>query len=127
MTTRRPRSCAAWRNSLEVIQRAVARMHARIVGDVVAVVPQRRREERQQPEAGDAQVLEVVELLDQARKSPMPSALPSENDLTWQLVDDGVLVPERIVRGARSSHAFAFWSGASGQAITKAWWHPAAV
>ena len=59
----------------EVVQRAVARVDADVVGDVVAVVAQRRGEERQQPEAGDAEVLEVVELLRQARKSPMPSPL----------------------------------------------------
>ena len=52
---------------LEVGQRAVARMHVPVVGDVVAVVFQRRREERQQPETRDAEILQVIELLRQAR------------------------------------------------------------
>ena len=37
-----------------------------VVGDVVAVVAQGRGEEGQEPEAGDAEVLEVVEARDQA-------------------------------------------------------------
>ncbi len=36
---------------LEVVERAVARMDAQVVGDVVAVVAQRRGEEGQQPQA----------------------------------------------------------------------------
>ena len=46
----------------KVLHGAVVRMHAQVVGDVVAVVAQRRREERQQPEAGDTQILDVIEL-----------------------------------------------------------------
>src|SRR6185295_12410885 len=50
----------------EVLEGAVARVHAGIVCDVVAVVTKRRRKEREQPEAGDAQLVKVVELFDQA-------------------------------------------------------------
>src|SRR5471030_849618 len=50
----------------EVVHGAVTRIHGRVVGDVVAVVPQRRRIEGKQPDRGDAEVLEVVELLSQA-------------------------------------------------------------
>ena len=52
--------------AIEVLQRAVARMDVLVVGDVVAVVAQRRRVERQQPQRVDAEALEVVELLGQA-------------------------------------------------------------
>ena len=61
----------------EVLQRAVARMHAFVVGDVVAVVSKRRRIEGLEPDGGDAEALEVVELLVSPRKSPMPSPLLS--------------------------------------------------
>ena len=52
---------------LEVVDGAVGRVDVDVVGDVVAVVAQRRGEERQQPEAGDAEVLQVVQL---ARSGP---------------------------------------------------------
>ena len=64
--TRRPRRCASRRNALKSSQRAVVGMDVGVVGDVVAVVAQRRGIERQQPERGDAEVLQVVELLGQA-------------------------------------------------------------
>src|SRR5262249_14909325 len=51
---------------LEVRQRAVAGMDARVIRDVVAVVAQRRRVERQKPQHADAEVLEVIELAGQA-------------------------------------------------------------
>ena len=66
----------------DVLQRAVVRIDARVVGDVVAVVDHRRRIERQQPEARDAQVLQVVELLGQAAEVAEPSPLPSKNERT---------------------------------------------
>ena len=52
---------------LEIVQRSVRRIDVDVVGDVVAVVAQRRRKEGQQPEAGDAEVLQIVEL---ARSAP---------------------------------------------------------
>ena len=54
---------------LEIIQRPIARMHGDVVGDVVAIVLQRRREERQQPETGHAQALQVIQLFVQACES----------------------------------------------------------
>ena len=59
--TRMPRSLRLVRELDEVAERAEARIDAVVVGDVVAVVAPRRRLERQQPEAGDAQAGEVVE------------------------------------------------------------------
>ena len=49
--TRMPRRCASVDEPVEIVQRAVARMDVLVVRDVVAVVAQRRRVERQQPEA----------------------------------------------------------------------------
>ena len=63
----------------EIVHGAVVGVHAEVVGDIVAVVAQRRREKREQPQAGDAQVLQVVELADNPWKSPMPSLLLSMN------------------------------------------------
>ena len=68
-----PRRCASARNRLKSSQRAVLRVDAVVVGDVVAVVA-RRRADGHQPDAGDAEVggrggvavVQVVEPLDQA-------------------------------------------------------------
>ena len=68
-------------------------MHVEVVGDVVAVVAQGRREERQQPDAGDAQILQVVELLDQALEIADAVVVAVVERLDVQLVDDGVFVP----------------------------------
>ncbi len=83
--------------TLEVVEGAVDGVDAGIVGDVVAVVAQRRRVERQQPEGRDAQVLQVIELLDNAGEIADAVAVAVAEGADVQLVDDGVLVPERIV------------------------------
>ncbi len=50
----------------EIAERAVARIDAVIVGDVVAVVPARRGLERHQPDRGDAEAMQIVEPAQQA-------------------------------------------------------------
>jgi hypothetical protein len=81
----------------EVAQRAESRVDAHVVGDVVAVVAQRRGIERQQPDAGDAEVGEVVELPRQPGEIAYAVAAGIEISLDVQLIDDGVFVPQRIV------------------------------
>ncbi len=97
------RSCAARDEPREVVERAVARVDVQVVGDVVAVVAQRRGKEGQQPEAGDAEALQVVELLREALKVADAVVVAVEERLDVRLVDDRVLVPERIVVRARSA------------------------
>ena len=80
----------------EVAQGAVVRVHAPVVGDVVTVVLLRRGVEGQEPDGGDAQVLDVVELVDQSAKIADAVAAFVAEGLDVQFVDDGVLVPERI-------------------------------
>ena len=79
---------------LEVRHRAVAGGDVVVVGDVVAVVAERRRVERQQPQAVHAQVLDVVEPLRQAAEVPDAVAVAVLERLDVKLVEDGVLVPE---------------------------------
>ncbi len=69
------------------------RMHVVIVGDIVTVVTPRRRIERQEPERIHAQLLQIVELGDQARKISDSVTIAIKERLDVQLVDDGVLVP----------------------------------
>jgi hypothetical protein len=80
----------------EVRHRAEGGVDAVIVGDVIAVVASRRRIERQQPQRVHAQILQIVELADQAAEIAHAVAVAVEKRLDVQLVDDGVLVPQRI-------------------------------
>ena len=77
VSTRIFSACAASTNCLKSSQRAVDRIDRRVVRNVVPVVAERRRIEGEQPEARDAEVVQIRELLGQPRKSPMPSALLS--------------------------------------------------
>ena len=70
-----------------------------VVGDVVAAVAQRRVVERQQPEAVDAEPLQVVELLGQAAQVAGAVAVGVGEAADQHLVEDRPLVPERV-RGA---------------------------
>ena len=90
---------------LGVGARAVLRVHVAVVGDVVAVVAEGRRVEGQQPEGVDAQVLQVVEFLREALEIADAVVAAVEEGLDVQFVDDGVLVPERVVHPVRHARA----------------------
>ncbi len=83
---------------LEVAQRPVRRVDVAIVGDVVAVVAQRRRIERQQPDRVDAEVLNVIELLNQALEVADAVAVGIEEGADVQLVNERVFVPRGVGR-----------------------------
>jgi hypothetical protein len=87
---------------LEMIQRAVDGIDGRIVGDVVAVVTQRRRVERQQPDAGDAQIVQVGDLLRQPGEVADAVVVAVVEGADVRLVDDRVLVP-KLIGGHRHS------------------------
>ena len=82
MITRIPlMSCVEKR--LEILELAILRMNVGVVGDVVAVVPQRRGIEGQEPDRGDPKVLQVVELLGQASKVAVAVPALSKKARTW--------------------------------------------
>ena len=100
---------------VDIAQCAVHRVDVGVVGDVVAVVAHRRRVERQQPHRADTQVLQVGQLLDQAAEVAAAVAVAVHERAHVQLVDERVLVPERVVvelegfglalaRGGRDDH-----------------------
>ena len=76
------------------------------IGDVVAVVLQGRGVDGHQPEAVDAQLLEVVELRRQADQVAVAVAVGVVETPDVDLVEDGVLVPEAF--GSR--HGESTWS-----------------
>src|SRR5690606_2088605 len=91
------------------------RVDPAIVGDVVAVVAERRLIKGKEPECRDAQLLEVVQSLREANEVPDTISVGIVERPDMELVDDGVLVPERVVRqglgvygpGAGSCHSSA--------------------
>ncbi len=82
---------------------AQPRVHAVEVRDVVAVVPVRARVERHQPQAGDAELGEVVDALGQAPQVADAVAVGVVEGLDVQAVDDGALPPQ--VARVADSHA----------------------
>ena len=84
---------------LEVVERAAVRMDARVVRDVVAVVPERRGVEGKQPERRDPEVLQVVEASGEPAKVADAVAVAVLERTDPQLVEDRVLVPERFAPG----------------------------
>ena len=95
--TRSPRACASRTKRRTSRQGAVVGMDAAVVGDVVAVVAPRRRVEGQQPERVDAELGDVVELREQPGEVADAVVVGVEEGLHVQLVDDRVVVPERVV------------------------------
>jgi hypothetical protein len=80
-----------------VAQRPVGGVHAVVVGDVVAVVAQRRGEEGQHPDGRHAQILNVIEALGQAPEVPDAVGVAVHKRADMHLIDDGVLVPLRVI------------------------------
>src|SRR5262249_29286028 len=95
---------------LEIIECPVTRMYVEVIGNVVPIVFQRRREERQQPEARHTKLLKVVELLVKALKIADAVGVGIIEGLDGQFVDNGVLVPEGIACDRCSSHEYVFRS-----------------
>ena len=77
------------------------RMHAVVVGDVVAVVLVGRGIERQQPQAGDAEAGEIVAAVGQPGEIADAVAVAVHVRLDVEAVDDGVLVP-KVMNHARA-------------------------
>jgi hypothetical protein len=82
--------------AVEILERAVTRMDSLVIRDVVAVVAERRGIEGQHPEHVDPQRLQVVEAAREAGKVADAVAVAVGEGADVRLVDDGILVPERI-------------------------------
>src|SRR5262245_35116852 len=82
----------------EVSPRAVLRVDAFVVGDVVPVISQGRRVERLEPHRRDAERLDVIELLREAGEVTDAVAVAVGERANVNLIDGRVSVPEGIVR-----------------------------
>ena len=95
--TRMPRSCAARKKSSKIVQRSIIGMDLGVVGDVVAVVFERRDIKGQQPQRRDAQILQIIELFGESLKIADAVAVAVVKGANVDLVNHRVLVPERVV------------------------------
>jgi hypothetical protein len=77
----------------KVLKRAVGRVNARVIRDVVPVILQRGRTEREKPNRRHPEILEVVELAGQPFEITYPIPVTVAKGLDVELVDDGILVP----------------------------------
>ena len=80
----------------EIAERAVARIDAVIVGDVVAVVLAGRGLERHQPDRGDAEPVQIVEPPQQPLEVADPVAVGVHIGANGKAVDHTILVPEIV-------------------------------
>src|SRR4051812_3056832 len=71
-------------------------MHLAMIGDVVAVVAQRRWVKWQEPDAGNPQILEIIEFLSRAGKVTDAVSVTVGKCAHVQFVEDRVLVPQRV-------------------------------
>ncbi len=76
-----------------VLERAVARVHAAMIRDVVSAILERRFIERQKPDTRHAEALEVAELLGETLEVADAVAITVVERAHLQRVDDRVLVP----------------------------------
>ena len=104
--TRMPRRVGLLDELAGVADVAVLGEHGEEVADVVAAVAQRRLVEGQQPEAVDAEPLQVVELLGEAPQVAGAVAVGVVEAPDEHLVEHGPLVPAVVGRGrCRASSA----------------------
>src|SRR5882672_11000496 len=78
---------------LEIFQRSVVRMNRSVIGNVVTIVPQRRREKRHQPYCIDAKFLHVIQLLSKTLKIADSVAIAVIKSADVDLINDRVFVP----------------------------------
>src|SRR5204862_1816957 len=79
----------------EIVKRPKVWINVETIGDVVSVIPQRRRIEGQEPNGGNAELLEIIQLLHQAAEVAHPVAVSVAKCFDVPLVDDRVLIPNR--------------------------------
>ena len=82
--------------NFEIAQRAIHRMHVAVIGDVIAVVLERRRIKRQQPDRGHAKFLDIIQLFRQPAKIARAVAVRVVKCADMHFVNDAALIPERF-------------------------------
>ena len=96
MSTRNAALLAAMRELDKIAQRAVSRIDAVVIGNIVSIIPARGRLKRHQPDGCDAHALEIIQPAHQALKVADSIAIRIHVGGDRQTVDDRVLVPKII-------------------------------
>src|SRR5690242_6572758 len=81
---------------LEVGQVAVNGVDSAVIRNVVSIIAQRRRIKRQQPDGGNSEILQIVELRRQSAKIADAVRVAVAERTHVRLVDDGSFIPQRI-------------------------------
>jgi hypothetical protein len=92
----KPAGVSLTQKDVEVAQGAVVRMDIGVIGDVVAVVLERRRVEGEEPDSSDTEVLEVIQLPGEAAEIADAVAVAVAEGAHVRLVEEGLGVPEGI-------------------------------
>jgi hypothetical protein len=71
-------------------------MHVPVIGDVVAIVFERRRVEGQEPDGSYTQILEIIKLVAQAPEVTYAIAITVPESADVYLIDDSILVPQAL-------------------------------
>jgi len=71
-------------------------MNIAVIGDVVSIIAQRRRIERQQPQGRHAEMLEIIKFLDQPLKIADAIVVGIEERFYMNLIDDRIFIPKRV-------------------------------
>src|SRR5438094_9172990 len=102
----------------EIVEGAEGGIGVEMIGDVVAVITQRRRIKRKKPDGRDAELLEIIQFLDQATEIAHSIAVTVAKRLDVQFVDDRVLVPKRIDNfTVRLRHEAKSWRANAGRQV----------
>jgi hypothetical protein len=86
-----------FKKSSEVLQRPIVGVNVGIVRDVVAIILQWGRIKGKQPEGGDAEILKIIQLPCEPFEVSYTVAVSVGESPDVELINDGVLIPERIV------------------------------
>src|ERR1700744_6535415 len=90
---------------LEITQGSVRWIYVCVICNIIAIVAQRRRKERQNPDAGDTEFLEIIKPCQKTRKIADAIVVGIGKCTNVQLIDDGVFIPEWIRRTGYLFHA----------------------
>ena len=93
-----PESVRLVQELLDIIQRPVTRIDTRIIGDVITIILQRRRHERQQPDRVHPKIDKIFKLLGQSFEISHAVIIAIKKCANMHFVDDCVFVPKWVVR-----------------------------
>ena len=90
---------------LKIADRPITRVDVCVIRNVIPVITQWRREKRQDPKAGNAKILQIVQLGDEPLEVADTVTIGVCKCAHMQFIDDRVLIPKRIGGAAGFLHS----------------------